>query len=232
MKTQTQNSLEKAALLEHQAVVADTQAAVQRLEKAIAEQEALMAKAKENEPDLEPLKLERNVVLAAITLGMKTPDDLVVVDESIGKAEASLLTIGPTIKRAQETIEGLNRMLQLTQEKLQSSQVQSKRLLLRFLMSEAEAEGAEYAALAVELVERYKRVSSLGYLLLQKGHVPSIQPMGTHMSIPCFGLESNKPYADFTRPSAIFEPVPSLGVVMRWTDEEVSRLRASGIEID
>lgn len=232
MKTQTQNSPEKADLLEHQAVVADTQAAVQRLEKAIAEQEALMATAKKKEPDLEPLKLERNAVLAAITLGMKTPGDLAVVDGSISKAEASRLTIGPTIKRAQETIEGLNRMLQRTQGMLLSLQDKTGNLLRQFLMSEAEAEGAEYAALAVELVESYKRVSSLGYLLLQKGQVPSIQPMGTDMSIPCFGLESNKPYADFTRPSAIFEPARSFGVVMRWADEEVSRLRASGIEID
>lgn len=231
MTIKTQNSPEKTALLAHQGAVAEAQAAVQKLDKAIAKQQALMQDAKTKEPDLEALRVARNTTLAEVALGLKTGDDLAALDKSIETAEAIKSTIGPSVKRAQETIDGLNRILQISQEKCASLQGKSNGLQVSLLMSEAEAQGAQYAALACELIGQYKRMVALGVLLRQKGQAHSIEPHNAKLSIPCFSLESNKPYAAFNQPSSMFLP-PSTGVdVMPWMEQEQARLRADGIEI-
>lgn len=232
MKTETSNSPEKTALLAHQDAVVKAQSAVQKLEKAIAEQEALMKDAKDKEPDLEALRVARNTTLAEVSLGLKTADDLAALDASIETAEALKSTIGPSVKRAQETIDGLNRLLQLGQEKCASLKGKSNGLTIQFLMSEAEAAGAQYADFAAELIRQYKKLAALGALLNQKGLGYNIQPMNTSLSIPCFGLESNRPYADFHQPSSMFMTPSTAGQVVPWIEKEQERIRAAGIEID
>lgn len=230
MTTTTQNSPEKTALLAHQEAIKASRTAVRRLEKATAEQEALISETKAQEPDLAQLKLERKDALAAVALGLKTAD-LSGLDAAIAAAEALLRNIGPTVKRAQETVEGLERMLKLEQQKLDGLMTQSSALQRRFLLSVAEAHGAEYAALATELVQRYKALTALDALLRDRGHNPMIHPLGPALHIPCFSLESNRPYADAMRPVAIFFAPLTRADSMGWQREEASRLRAAGIEI-
>lgn len=231
MKTQIMNSPEKSALLAHQAAIKQTKAAVRRLEKAVSEQEALISETKAQEPDLVQLKLERKDALAAAALGLKT-DGLAGLDAAIEAAEALLRTIGPTVKRAQETVEGLERMLKLEQDKLDALNAQSAGLQRCFLLSEAEIQGAQYAALAIELVKRYKVLTSLGELLLDRKYVPAIHPHAQPLHIPCFSLESNRPYADCSMPDAIYSAPRTRADAMGWQRDEVARLRADGIEID
>lgn len=231
MKTKATTSSEKAALLAHQAAIKEAGAAIRRLEKATTEQEALISETKAQEPDLAQLKLERKDALAAVALGLKTAD-LSALDAAIAAAEALLRNIGPTVKRAQETVEGLERMLKLEQQKLDALMAQSSTLQRRFLLSEAEAHGAEYAALAAELVQRYKALMALDALLRDRGHNPMIHPVGPALHIPCFSLESNRPYADAIRPFAIFFAPLTRADSMGWQREETSRLRTEGIELD
>ena len=204
---------------------------MRRLEKAISEQEALISETKAQEPDLAQLKLERKDALAAVAMGIKTAD-LAGLDAAVEAAEALLRNIGPTVKRAQETVEGLERMLKLEEEKFDALKAQSSNLQRRFLLSEAEAHGAEYAALALDLVRRYKVLMALDGLLADKSHVPRIHPLGPQLHVPCFALESNRPHADAIRPFAIFAAPLTRADGMGWQRDQIARLQAEGIEVD
>lgn len=229
MKTNLQNSPEKIALLAHQNAIKDAKAAQRKLEKAISEQEALIVQTKAQEPDITQLKLERKDALAATAMGLKSAD-LTVLDAAIESAEALLKNIGPTVKRARETIEGLERMLSLELAKFDELQAQTKGMQRRFLVSEAEAAGAEYAQLALELVKRYKVLWALNAMLLDKSHT-AISTPGEKLHVPCFALESTKPYAVAHQRGAIFQAPTMHADSMAWTHQEIARYQADGIDL-
>lgn len=236
MNNQVTATPEAASLLENQRAIASTASAVGKLEGAIADYTSTVDKMRATLPEPGATERERENLLAAIAIGEKRQADLDALDSRVANQQAQTLKDSRALTGIAQTVAGLQRRLSEEQGKLQ--QLRQARLVLmrKFLLSEAEAEGAQYAASAVALAAHYRRLMALESLLADHGHVPSIAVHGEGLRLPGFGLESVRAHALSPLPGsghqgAIFDLrfEPNRIVLAR---QEKDRLRAQGVEIE
>lgn len=225
------DSEERTAVLANQQAVAEAQKTVDGLTKAVGEQQALIASKRALLPEVSvsQLELQREDLLAAIALGQGDAAALDTLEQQIAAQTALRQQTGPEISRAEKTIAGLSRKVEEAQAALQSLQSNSNNLLRKLLLSEAEVIGADYAAAALVAAEKYKQISALQNIL---GGSPSLIPRQGRLTLPCLGLETNKPHADRVREHLIFADDGFLrSELQAWSQAETNRLRAAGIDI-
>lgn len=225
------DSEERTAVLANQQAIAEAQKTVDGLTKAVGEQQALIASKRALLPDVSvsQLELQREDLLAAIALGQGDAAALDTLEQQITAQTELRQQTSPEISRAEKTIAGLSRKVEEAQAALQALQSNSNNLLRKLLLSEAEAIGTDYAAAALVAAEKYKQISALQNML---GGSPSLIPRQGCLTLPCLGLETNKPHADRVRGHLIFADDGFLrSELQAWSQAEANRLRAAGIDI-
>lgn len=229
-------SAQTVAVLNNQSAIEEATAAACKLEQAIADYAHTAEEMRASLPDASAFEQERENLLAAIAIGEKGQADLDALDARLAQTRQQARDAQPGITGIAQTIAGLKRRLVDVQAKLQGLREERPALLRSLLLSEAEAEGAEYAGLAVALVNRYRRLKALETLL--HGHGMSIGVHGPGLHLPAFDLESVLPH--------VGNPLPGTGQKgaifdLRWEarqrqseqlGQEKAHLRSLGVLID
>lgn len=237
MNTKT-TSPEAAALLENQQAIAGAASAAGKLEGAIADYNATAAEMRATLPDPGAIELERENLLAAIAIGEKGQADLDALDSRVAKQQEQRQKGQRAVTGIAQTVAGLSRRLGVAQAQLQQLQQGRPALLRRFLLAEAELEGAQYASLGVELAASYRRLTALDELLLGAGQIPSTRTHGQQLHVPAFALESVKPHAPERSPGSNYLCIfdhrwdGTRHETARQIDREKANFRAQGLEID
>jgi chromosome segregation ATPase len=144
---------------------------------------------------VEPLLRKREDILADIAVGVAKESDLKELDEQIeieiekvygAKGEVKTVT-----DLAQQTIAGLQRKLAPLQGELAALKEQRKGVLVRFLTSEAEKVGAEYARLADEITTKFRQLIALDGILSSTDSSESIADNIHDLFIPQFHIQSH-----------------------------------------
>jgi uncharacterized coiled-coil protein SlyX len=235
----TQPTSPESAVLENQRAIATGSESIANLQGAISDYSGTADKMRAALPDMSALELERENLLASIAIGEKGQAELDALDARLGELRQQRQAAQPGITGIAQTIAGLNRRLGEAQAKLQQLQQDRPALVRRFLLAEAEAEGAQYAGLGVALAASYRRLRALDGLLSSAGHSTPIRAHGPELYVPAFALESVKPHAPDRAPGANY---PSSIYDPRWDalgrdlagriDQEKTNFRAQGVEIE
>lgn len=226
MNTQTQPSPELQAVLSHQQTIAEARAKVEHLTQALAEQQAIAEQLRLRADDIAALETEREDLLADIATGQDKATDLKTLDARL----AQLKTKQGTQAAIDQTVAGLARKLEKAQGDLKVLQEGHPRLMRALLLTQAEALGAEYVAVAMNLRTLYCRLHSLGHLLSAQGQIGSIAMNGV-LDIPAFSLESVQPYVMTHRYNYIEFGNKTHGDLAPAIQSEKAELQALGVHI-
>ncbi len=227
-------SAEAEALQANASAIGAAAASIAGIEHTIADYTGMVEKMRAAHPDTSALEQEREDLLASIAIGEKRQADLDALDARLAELRKKRHEAQPGIAGVLQTIAGLQRRLHDEQAKMARPLQERPALVRRFLLSEAEAEGARYGALGVELVQRYKRLLALNSMLSDLGHVPSVLIHGAPLSVPAFRLASHAAFAHHVpgRDGVIYEPnghtQQERADAIR---QEKARLNAMGVEI-
>lgn len=172
---------------------------VANLRELIAKQEEIILKTNEGLPSNAGIMKQREDLLAAIAVGDATETDLEELDRQISEksrfAAEDLERVKNIVAPARQTIAGLQRRLDEAEETLTTLESRKGEVMRRFLESEAEKAGEEYARLAGELVEKFRQLKALNQIGLSRGHRSIIQ-RGVRIDIPAFDLISHVPLGE------------------------------------
>jgi prefoldin subunit 5 len=190
MKTDTTQSPEALAVIENQQDISKVNATIQVLEGAISKIEAQINEAHAAMPDTGPLISQREDLLAAIAIGENKSAELKKLDVQIEKLNTQRDGVKPGLDALKQTIDGLRRRLAEAQALLQKAEAKKEVLMRQLLVSMAEAVGAEYFSMAMQVSAQYDRLQALNYLI-QNASMPTIFIGRNSLYIPRFRLESN-----------------------------------------
>lgn len=231
MNLSTGQSPELDALLAHQRTISEKAAGIASIKAKIKEIEGEALKLDAAMPNVEALETERTEVLAAIAIGERSENDLEEIDARIAATCESSHPDCMSLGRAKETVAGLQRRVETETAALRELQSKSTMIVRRYLLAEAEAAGAEYAAAAVTMVAYYKRLNALDSLLADRGHRPRLHCLGPHLHVPSFELESCKVYGNIRTSNVLYEQPHFHSERLAWHAAELQRQREAGIDI-
>jgi hypothetical protein len=145
-------------LLEHKKAIDDAAGAVQLVIDQIARTKDELRRANAEVPDLDALLQQREDMLAASLQGHATQGELKDLETQIAGAKRET-------EVAQATLRGLERALQVAEERHAAVSGEHTSVLVSFLQGEAERAGAEYIAAAKTVRDGYLRLMALDGLL-------------------------------------------------------------------
>lgn len=233
MTDTTSPSPQTAAVLQSQQAVADTNASITKLQKAIGKAETTIARQLAELPDLAALANQRADLLADIAIGENKSAELKELEAKLDKVTKQQQAAKPAVDGARQTLVGLQRKLQDAQGTLEKLQEAHRSLMRRFLQSRAEAVGAEYGAAAQALIGHYKSLQTLNDLLSANGRHQQLQSALEGLYVPNFNLEALKGMGHAVKPGSIFY---STGLLRHqtqdWPEAERAHFAALGIVIE
>lgn len=229
-----------AAILLHQETCATLINRINELESTISEQEFVMENAMSEIPSFPDRKLEREDLLAAISMGTANDAQLVTFDNQIEKERAEVNNAKslhePIIIKTRQTVAGLVRALEALKVELDTAELRTKSVVNEMLLEEAEIACTDYVNLALRVKERFLQLVALDRLLKRHDGMPRdllTFDWVNKMQLPivnlpqCAGLQNpNWPGILF---SAYIEGYKD--TFQRAEEEEKVKLKALGVEV-
>ncbi len=186
--------LELDDVLNYQSDLAAAKNNVSNIQALIAQQQQIIDEAVAGIPSLPDYCQIREDLLADIAIGKATDKDLATLGEKMDADKKDVTEaeerLDPVIEHAQLTIAGLQRKLEDAEKEVTTLEENEGEIVFQFLMAQAEREGEEYAALANQLIGKFKRLRAIDSIL---GHPPrlSFAYVGEFF-IPSFNLKAFK----------------------------------------
>ncbi len=179
-------------LADYQDKTASAQQSCDGIQALIDAQQAVIDKAKASMKPAPDFGAERQDLLADIAMGNASPADLEALEGRARKAreesEQSVKASSPVIESATSTLQGLARKLADARAILDNLKGRRVELILAYLETEAEKEGAEYIRLASDLMGHYKRMLAIDAMRKSLG-ADSFKPFSIQsIHIPAFNI--------------------------------------------
>lgn len=222
-------------VLAYQEEKAKAEEAVASLEESIRQQEVVIDNAMTSVPVASDFARQREDLLAEVATGGATETDLQELDrkaaeatDAVNKAKADAQVV---IAPARQTISGLRRKLATAQDELNTIKAIGPDVMNQYFRSEAERVGHEYAALALQLIDRYEKLLAYDKMLGHPSQLRTIRcgdiMLPTFRLKACDGLQHHRD---------IFEFRAAKLAVSRERQQEVhgaelTRMKGLGIEV-
>lgn len=204
----------------------------------IGQQQHVIAEASASVPTFPDRKEERENLLVDIATGMASEADLKQLDAKI-KKEADAVAkareqIKSPVEQARQTMSGLERRLEEAEVQLKALEEKKGEVLYEFLMARAEKLGGEYAALAEQLVERYKQIMAINSAVLgiDDTFPKLLLPGYDTFSIPLFALRSHAALDAYQGCLAAAQHAMTQNGRNSALEEERKSISALGVELD
>ena len=156
---------ELTAVLEHQKAIAALALQLKSIDSATADQEQMLAAAREQRPSADALSQRRQDLFAAEALGQVTESERAKREAEIDRDEEELnqrfASVDQSIERMVAALKGLGQRREETDNQLQGLQSLTADLLEKFLVAEAERACTAYVNAALTVKERYLQLISL-----------------------------------------------------------------------
>ena len=229
-----ETSLEE--VIDHQARIKAVQSEAKRLEEAIAEQSAIIAKAQAGIEQVTDRSEQRAAILADLAIGNADQDDLNALDRiTNGEQKAHMASSAkaePIINQAKQTIAGLEAKLADLVSMQASLERKNPLILEQLLMTEIKRVSARYLANAQAVNEDFMKLAGLEDLLnAATGQKGTILPFDLTLPLP--RLPENMQYAQKGMADLLFTTRSPAAHEMRanWRNSERQRLAGDGLEI-
>lgn len=161
-----------AVLLHHLDLVAKAEEAVRKFEGLIEQRRGERVAVMGNIPPVDGLKRRREDLLADVAVGAATTEDVRLFDEraadELRRCEEAKRSAEAQARECDQALAGLGRRLDDVREELAVLCSQTDALLQSFLLSEAEAAGAEYVKAAQVVSGMYLRIVAIDRILSQQ----------------------------------------------------------------
>lgn len=222
-------------VLAYQEEKAKAEKVVAALADSIGQQEIVIEKAQGMIPAAEDFNGQREDLLAEIATGAALGSELVDLDQraaassdAVKKASAEAQEI---IAPCRQTINGLRRKLATAQDELSIIKATGPEVMNQFYRSEAERIGSEYAALALQLIDKYEKLLAYDKML---GHTSQFRNlMGGEIMLPtfrvkaCEGLQHHRDMFEFKAARLALSNERQAEVY----STELARMKAMGIDV-
>jgi len=216
------------AVLEHQTSVMQAQQGLQRLQGLKVSHQDKVAHAEQVDRSLRDMSVQMQDLMADIESGEDKRQELDGVRERYAAACESLGDA--SYDKADDVLAGLDRKIERAQASLKALQEKRPALMRAMLMDQAEAIGAEYAEAALKMIDLYRRLLVMGYLLAAHGRIQSLFT-GAGIEVPLFELDSVRPHADFHSKGHILRGRFMRGQLMKTEAAERQRIAALGVDL-
>lgn len=188
-------------LLENQAAVDTVKTELDRYQGLIDDQQRIIDTASNHEDLTPPLMAQREQLLTDIALGHDKAPALKKLNaqlQAIKTEQAVTLTSNQTmINDAQQTIDGLKRLVTSSQKKLAHLQTVSLKILDLLLMEQAEQNAIEFNEMAQGLFDKLMQLSAIGILVAKLGNGSETNGLFNWFQVNVPTINSTKPPIDF-----------------------------------
>ena len=194
-------------ILKYQADLAEAERQVSHLLNLIEQQQGIIDEANAGIPPSSDYRQTREDLLADIAVGKASDEDLIRLEEKI-RIESEAVTEAkgkamPIIEPAQQTIAGLQRRLESEKKELETLRGEKGEIVFQFLMAQAEQVGEEYLSLALQLIDKFKRLRAIDSIFNRSSHLSLINY--GEFFIPTLNLKACQRVEHNNRPGNFYE---------------------------
>jgi hypothetical protein len=161
------------SVIQHQAAIDTLQTEFDNYQNLIDDQQRIIATASNTDDLTSGLIAQREELLTEIALGGNKAAELKKIDSQLetakAKQTATLISNQTSTDQAQQTINGLNRRLDATQQRLTYLQSLSPKILDILLMKQATQDAIEFNAMALVFIDKFKALVAIDLLVTQCG---------------------------------------------------------------
>lgn len=222
-------------VLQYQKDIAEAERKVSGIENLFELQQRVISEARAGIPQAADHRQARENMLADVAAGNATDKDLAKLEDKIRSETTAIKDATakamPIIETAQQTIAGLQRRLEGAISERDTLKKKKAEIISFFLTSEAEQIGEEYVSLALQLIDKFKRLRAVDELL---GNRRFTCVNHREFFIPAFNLKafaevtgSNHSYGRFTEVAKVLQSDEVLTAI----EEEKKRFETMGIAL-
>jgi hypothetical protein len=167
------NSVTTDLITKHNDIINTVQSEIEGYQQLIAAQQQIIEKANDEPDPTIPLMVKREDLLTDIALGKDKAGELSNLDAEIGTIKAEQATTRTdnknAINQAEQTINGLNRRVIDTQERLRLLQAYTPKIIDAYLMAKANQAAIEFNAMTQEISERMTNLICIDSIIKEFG---------------------------------------------------------------
>ncbi len=224
-------------VLAHQQHIENAEMKVAELQSLIADQEEVGHHASEGKDPLDDLMVEREELLARISLGDAKNDELVNLDKKIAEIDEAFKKNQTQqmeqLRNSRQTVTGLQRRLEDETAELNRLKNMIPQVIEQFLITEAEQTAREYQELAHMLVDKIKRLAALDKMGTDIGHhhgAVFLHHKWKQTFLPMTLIANqNKNLSNNSSVDALFDMQSSAFLVDSEVNQEIERLSQQGV---
>lgn len=182
-------------VISFQAQVKQVKEEISTLQAAISRQREIISSAGNNASTDDSLIARRAEILADISIGKATLDDLDSIDRQIQESDRESLEARSQAKQAianaNQTITGLQTKLEKAESELKGLEARGTHVVHEFLISEAEKAGAEYLQAFNSLETSFRRLIAIDRIMTRRKYKGICLAKTDEILIPAFDLNSH-----------------------------------------
>ena len=231
MTTENTPSAALQAVLHNQQAIAAAEATAEQLRTALNDQANKAASLSAQAAAVASLQTEREDLLADNATGQDKSKELAALEAKLAKHQQTLVEQGSQAS-VDQTVAGLKRKLDRTEEEAAALREQGKALLRALVLERAETLGAEYKAAALQIEEMYMRLIGQRQMLLGMGQGAGGFHRIPDLQVPAFPFTTTRSPLGQMNDRFIVETSLDLREksAAAFADEQAS-LRALGVEL-